>query len=368
MTSEAAGTLIEGRYTLGSKLSERGGIECHFGLDTQSCEPVTVWTFQQGLRPRIEAFLSEAKRLALLSHPSLIEVLSYGCHEGLPYLVTADGEGLSLGRMLERGTELSSHRRLQILGEVGGALGAAHQAGFQHGSFDAECVVFGGDGETIVRGVGLNQLARALSGARDGQESRASIDADRRALWALSEAMVTLEAAPEPATAKLELRAPAASRPPALGLAAMPPPAPAATIAPVVPRSTPISAPPPVTIGAARAAQRQRPPPPPPRQQAMAPRERSPASRPPLHAVPPPPRAVRASAPPVPPVRRLPYPSLVGIELEASIPVAPLRPSYARWVDGLGRPKQPSSPLADLMRVAAVCAAIFVMVVIVTGA
>jgi serine/threonine protein kinase len=190
MLQEPIGMVIEGRYSLGSRVGADGPIETYFALDTQSCEPVSVLFLKTPGIPSDEAraeFESRAHRLAMLSHPSLVEVLAYGVHEGMAYLVTADADSANLGRMLERGADLGLERSIRVLSQINEALELAHSSGFQHGRFRPEHVFFAADGRAVLSGVGALQLLESLGvslpeSANDVEKREAT---DRSALWSI---------------------------------------------------------------------------------------------------------------------------------------------------------------------------------------
>lgn len=195
MSQALAGTLIEGRYSLGSRFAVDGPVERYFAVDMTAGEPVNVLLFRSAQPPDaagLDAFNEVAKKLALLSHPGLVEVLSWGEHQSTPYLITSDAEGATLGRMLTRSAKLSVDRALQLLSQTSEALETAHRSGFHHGHLDPNSIVFAGDGRAMVLGVGLEQLTRALDralgGLLPGDEARAQ--SDRAALVALSKRLL----------------------------------------------------------------------------------------------------------------------------------------------------------------------------------
>src|SRR5688572_11160947 len=98
MTSSPENT-FEGRYTLSTRLWLESGIEARCALDMHMGEPVTAILFHPPGRPSpagLAAFEQIAKRLSMISHPAINEVLSFGVEHGTPYLMTRDIEGSSL--------------------------------------------------------------------------------------------------------------------------------------------------------------------------------------------------------------------------------------------------------------------------------
>lgn len=190
MGIEREGTLIESRYSLGSRLCSVARVETYFAVDTQSCEPVTAILFREvgPLAPdALQRFEETARRLALLSHPGLVEVLSWGVDGEDAYLITADAEGACLGPMITRGAMFAPERATMILIHALQALDAAHSKGFHHGRFGGDAIFFAADGRPVLSGIGVSQLLRAIDGTLDASMDDVCASADRDALAILSE-------------------------------------------------------------------------------------------------------------------------------------------------------------------------------------
>jgi hypothetical protein len=261
-TKEATLTL-ENRYSVGTQLWEDQGVRAHLGLDVEHGEPVTVFLFPRGTRAgsrSIAAFHELARRLTAQSHPSLLEVLSFGvCAQG-GYLVTADLEGQSLAKLIDRASPAVS-AALAAIPELLAGLGAAHAAGFFHGTVRPERVFWCGDRAVLV-GLGLAQLDRALergaAAVELGDEER--IAADYAALGALSSSIVKAAAhrvsrPPLPAALGAAHRAPSRT---SISLNPLPHQVRGAWPRPSLP-PTPALAPPPVRAPAAAAPRRPAP-------------------------------------------------------------------------------------------------------------
>jgi serine/threonine protein kinase len=84
-----------------------------------------------------QSFLREARALARLDHPNLVEVHDAGLEEGRPYLV----EGYVTGRGPQESTSIEESAR--VLEAVARGCHAAHAEGVVHGALDPTCVVAG---------------------------------------------------------------------------------------------------------------------------------------------------------------------------------------------------------------------------------
>jgi eukaryotic-like serine/threonine-protein kinase len=88
----------------------------------------TIATHELGL-PR---FLREARALAALHSPYIVQVIDFGTHEEMAYLVMELLEGKTLGQRLKAEGKLSAAETYRILGDVCKAMAHAHDRGIVH--------------------------------------------------------------------------------------------------------------------------------------------------------------------------------------------------------------------------------------------
>jgi ABC-type branched-subunit amino acid transport system substrate-binding protein len=114
----------------------RGGMGMVYLARDQSLErPVAVKLIAPELAQDEEfraRFLREPKLAASLDHPNVIPIYEAGEHDGRLYLVMRYVEGSDLRTLLDREGKLSPERTLAILGQVAGALDAAHRRALVH--------------------------------------------------------------------------------------------------------------------------------------------------------------------------------------------------------------------------------------------
>jgi serine/threonine protein kinase len=79
-----------------------------------------------------ERFLREATAAAAIEHPNILPVYAAGESDGILFIATRLIDGADLGEILRGSPELPLDRVARIVGQVGGALDAAHARGLVH--------------------------------------------------------------------------------------------------------------------------------------------------------------------------------------------------------------------------------------------
>jgi predicted Ser/Thr protein kinase len=109
----------------------------------------------------IERFNREARALAKLNHPNIINVFEFGQANGLPYFIMEYVDGLNL-RQLEQAGKLSAREALQIVPQICEALQFAHDEGIVHRDIKPENILLDKKGRVKIADFGI---AKILSGA-----------------------------------------------------------------------------------------------------------------------------------------------------------------------------------------------------------
>ncbi|WP_053175482.1 serine/threonine-protein kinase [Nonomuraea sp. SBT364] len=133
-----SGTTLNDRYTLTSRLGGGGMGEVWRADDTVLGRTVAVKVLMPALSEDatfLRRFHNEARAMATLRHPGVVDVYDYGTCEidgrRLSFLVMEFVQGESLDRVLSRGP-LSPATAMRLIAEVGDALAAAHRQGIVH--------------------------------------------------------------------------------------------------------------------------------------------------------------------------------------------------------------------------------------------
>ncbi|MBM7112162.1 serine/threonine-protein kinase [Archangium primigenium] len=110
-------------------------------------------------RGALRRFQQEAETLKRLEHPHIVDVREHGTlSDGRPYIAMEWLEGRDLGAELQARGPLSGHEALELLEQVGSALGAAHGAGVVHRDVKAQNVMVAPDGQVKLVDFGVAKL------------------------------------------------------------------------------------------------------------------------------------------------------------------------------------------------------------------
>ncbi|MCS6899455.1 MAG: protein kinase [Myxococcales bacterium] len=131
--------LLDGKYRLDQELGRGGMGVVYVGYDMLLDRPVAVKRPLPGeaVSPeQLAAFQREASSLASLRNEHIVQVYSFGEHQGQPFFVMELVQGASLGTIVQQharhGTTIPLHRALTILLQVAQGLAVIHRAGVLH--------------------------------------------------------------------------------------------------------------------------------------------------------------------------------------------------------------------------------------------
>lgn len=80
----------------------------------------------------VARFLREARSVADLNHPNIVQVFAVDTHEGRPYFAMEFVEGQSLSELIRSSQRVEPKRAVTLLGQVASGLSAAHDKGVVH--------------------------------------------------------------------------------------------------------------------------------------------------------------------------------------------------------------------------------------------
>ncbi|MFI9216300.1 Stk1 family PASTA domain-containing Ser/Thr kinase [Streptomyces werraensis] len=152
------GQVLDGRYRVEARIAVGGMATVYRALDTRLDRILALKVMHPSLASDagfVERFIREAKSVARLAHPNVVQVFDQGADGGYVYLAMEYIPGCTLRDVLRERGALQARAALDILEPVLAALGAAHRAGFVHRDMKPENVLIGDDGRVKVADFGL---------------------------------------------------------------------------------------------------------------------------------------------------------------------------------------------------------------------
>jgi serine/threonine-protein kinase len=129
------GVTLGGRYRLDERIAGGGMGEVWRGTDEVLGRTVAIKTLLPALLQEpgfAERFRGEARTMATINHPGVVDVYDYGSEEGSAFLVMEYVEGDALSRTLSRVHRLTPARTMALIAQAADALHAAHEKGIVH--------------------------------------------------------------------------------------------------------------------------------------------------------------------------------------------------------------------------------------------
>ncbi len=150
--------MLDGRYRVDARIAVGGMATVYRALDTRLDRVLALKVMHPTLAADaafVERFIREAKSVARLAHPNVVQVFDQGTDGSYVYLAMEYVAGCTLRDVLRERGALQPRAALDILEPVLAALGAAHRAGFVHRDMKPENVLIGDDGRVKVADFGL---------------------------------------------------------------------------------------------------------------------------------------------------------------------------------------------------------------------
>src|SRR5262245_4066604 len=129
------GTKLGGRYRLDERIAGGGMGDVWRGTDEVLGRTVAIKILLPALVEEAgftERFRGEARTMATINHPGVVDLYDYGSDQGISYLVMEYVEGDALSRTLGRVGRLTPARTMALVAQAADALHAAHEKGIVH--------------------------------------------------------------------------------------------------------------------------------------------------------------------------------------------------------------------------------------------
>ncbi|MEV0968712.1 Stk1 family PASTA domain-containing Ser/Thr kinase [Microtetraspora glauca] len=171
LTDPLVGQLLDGRYRVESRIARGGMASVYLALDVRLDRTVALKVMHRSLAedPQfVKRFIGEAKSVASLSHPNVVQVFDQGTDGSTVYLSMEYVPGKTLRDVLRSRGPLPAREALELMIPVLAALGAAHQAGLVHRDVKPENVLLADDGRVKVVDFGLARAVEASNQTKTG--------------------------------------------------------------------------------------------------------------------------------------------------------------------------------------------------------
>ncbi|HEY3008772.1 MAG TPA: protein kinase [Micromonosporaceae bacterium] len=130
-----SGVQLSGRYRLDERIASGGMGDVWRGTDEVLGRTVAIKILLPALLEQpgfAERFRGEARTMATINHPGVVDVYDYGSDQSVAYLVMEYVDGDPLSRTLERVGRLTPARTMALVAQAADALHAAHEKGIVH--------------------------------------------------------------------------------------------------------------------------------------------------------------------------------------------------------------------------------------------
>jgi serine/threonine protein kinase len=156
--SGTAGTVIAGRYVIQRVIARGGMATVYLAEDNLLNRPVAIKVLSGDTDTDYQdAFLQEARAVAKLSHPNIVDVYDAGVEGTLRYIVMQYVPGGTLKDIVEREAPLDPRRAVELTIRLADALNFGHTRGIVHCDVKPGNVLLGDQGEPKIVDFGIAQ-------------------------------------------------------------------------------------------------------------------------------------------------------------------------------------------------------------------
>lgn len=130
-------TILDGRYRILEQIGKGGMGTVYLAEHNKLGKRVALKVLSIGdlsnrREEMVTRFVNEARAVALIAHPHIVDVTDFGEHDGNPFFVMERLEGSDLERVIKEGGAIPFVRARRIAMQIAEALGAAHGRGIIH--------------------------------------------------------------------------------------------------------------------------------------------------------------------------------------------------------------------------------------------
>ncbi len=163
--TDSIGRVLGGRYRLVTAVGTGASAHVYLADDVSLHRRVAIKVLHPALagdESFLRRFRAEARAVAALNHPNILQVFDWGEEGGAPYLVLEYLAGGSLRQVFDTGFHLTPEQAVHVGLEAAAGLDYAHRRGFVHRDIKPANLLFDADRRLRIADFGL---ARALAEA-----------------------------------------------------------------------------------------------------------------------------------------------------------------------------------------------------------
>src|SRR3977135_4184354 len=158
------GVSLGGRYRIDERIAGGGMGDVWRGTDEVLGRTVAVKILLPALLEEpgfAERFRGEARTMASIHPPGVVDVYDYGSDDSVAYLVMEYVEGDALSRTLSRVHRLTPTRTMALIAQAADALHAAHEKGIVHRDVKPGNLLVRPNGTLVLTDFGIARSAAA---------------------------------------------------------------------------------------------------------------------------------------------------------------------------------------------------------------
>ncbi|MDO9408894.1 protein kinase [Patulibacter sp.] len=166
------GTLLADRYRLEAQIGSGGMSTVYRAFDTVLERTVAIKLMHRNLAEhseQLERFGREARAVARLNHPNIVQVIDAGEDEDTPFIVFEHVKGETLKERVQRVGRLPVTEAVAYAVEIARALGAAHERNIVHRDVKPQNVLINEEGVAKVTDFGIARTLEEHGLTADGR-------------------------------------------------------------------------------------------------------------------------------------------------------------------------------------------------------
>src|SRR3954468_23624958 len=152
-----------GRYEIKSLIGRGGMGDLYLANDPNTNRLVSIKVLNGTLDSSElrERFAREARALAALNHPNIVNIYDSGDYDGSPFIVMEYVRGKTLDELIKHRSPMSVPQKLKLIAELCAGLGHAHEAGIIHRDIKPANLMVDQQGHLKILDFGIARVAES---------------------------------------------------------------------------------------------------------------------------------------------------------------------------------------------------------------